>query len=145
VAVPAVVATQQTPKKPDVPVGHTAGLQLATQIPPYCDRQSHWLGAAMHPWGVQHRPVGRQGLGVHDARLGKTVPLHPAGVATRPHTPAALQQTIMGHGFGMHDEAVVSGTPLENGHGVSVEHAPVCGSQQTCIGGHGGGLQVEPG
>jgi hypothetical protein len=47
--------------------------------------------------------------------------------------------------LGVQVVAVVSGTPLRNGHGTSVEHAPVCGSQHTCTGGHGLGLHDEPG
>jgi hypothetical protein len=144
---PALLGTQQAPKKLDVPPpdGQTAGLQLVTQMPPYCVRQSHWLGAAMHPCGEQHSPIGWHGLGWHEARLGNTVPLHAEALATRPQLPAASQHTIIGHGFGLHAVEDVSVTPLMNGHGTAVEHAPVCGSQQTVTGGHGLGLHVEPG
>jgi hypothetical protein len=71
VFVPAEFGMQHAPKNWLVPppVGQTAGLQLATQMPPYCVRQSHWLGAAMQPCGEQHRPVGWHGLGWQEARL----------------------------------------------------------------------------
>jgi hypothetical protein len=56
VLVPEALAMQQAPKNwLVVPLleGQTAGLQLATQIPPSA-MQSHWLGVVVHPVGAQH-------------------------------------------------------------------------------------------
>jgi hypothetical protein len=146
VFVPAALGMQHAPKNWLVvppALGHTAGLQLVTQMPPSA-MQSHWLGAVTHPVGPQHCPVGRHGLGWHDTSDGNTWPLHCAAVGTSPQLPAASQQTTIGQGFGVQLVAVESVTPFKNGHGIAVEHAPVCGSQQTFSGGHGLGLHVEP-
>lgn len=142
--VPALLGTQQAPKKLlDAPVGQTAGLQLATQMPPNWVRHSHCVGTLTHPLMVQHCPPGRHGLGTHEDGLVRIMPLHGVPRAMSPQLPAASQHTTIGHGFGLHDVAVL-GTPPGNGHGTAVEHAPVCGSQQTDSGGHGLGLHVEP-
>jgi hypothetical protein len=82
-------------------------------------------------------------LGWQETSEGKTCPLHWEAVATSPQLPAASQQTTIGQGLGWHEVAVL-GTPLRKGHGTAVEHAPVCGSQQTLTGGQGLGLQVTP-
>jgi hypothetical protein len=42
------------------------------------------------------------------------------------------QHAPRGHGFGVHVVAATT-TPPTNGHGIIVEHAPVAGSQQTCV------------
>lgn len=51
-----------------------------------------------------------------------------------PNTPAALvPQHAPRHGFGVHVVWLTT-TPFANGHGIAVEHAPVAGSQHTCVG-----------
>jgi hypothetical protein len=57
-----------------------------------------------------------------------------------PYTPVVLTpQQAPRQGFGVHEVADTL-TPLLNGHGTSVEQAPVCGSQHTCVTTRHGGI-----
>lgn len=80
--------------------------------------------------GWQHAPLGMHGLGVHEERFGKMVPLQVTPPTIGKQLPAASQQTPLGpqatsgeHGPGT--------TMFPGGHGVTFTQMPVAGSQQT--------------
>jgi hypothetical protein len=92
--------------------------------------------------GWQQAPLGMQGLGVHDAMFGKTVPLHGMPVFSKKQLPARSQQT----------PCWTHGTRGEQGPGIVIQpvgqgvancwQTPEAGSQQT-VTWQGFGLQEE--
>ena len=102
----------------------------------------HWAAVAVThapEHGVQHTPLVGHVTPAHVTPKPRNVPLHAAGPGTmkHPNTPAAfVPQHAPRQGFGWH-EVPATCTPLENGHGTAVEHAPVDGSQQMCVTTHG--------
>ena len=102
--------------------------------------QSVVFATRKHPPAAVQQAICGQGLGLHEVRFGKMVPLHCAPMASTKQLFCRSQQTPCEGGQGLLGEHGPVTCVQPAGQGVTVWQTPVSGSQQTC-GWHGFGLQ----